>query len=172
MTTTDLAKRFNGQMEKAKWPAHLSSQIDFPLWAASVVGAAKYAEPIEGYISNMLAMQAIMADSIDAVFLANNVKGLQEILPDTPGATTGPHEILDIYVAESSMEKGQSAYVVVEWLDSELGNTGKWTTGATNIQATLIGLLKFGHWPIRCQVKRGDSKDKSGKYLMTMLPPD
>lgn len=172
VTGTDVVKKFSSQLAKAKWPEHLTAQIDFPAWAMSIINGTKYVEPIEDYISRLLALQSMMADTPDAVFLANNVKGLQEILPDTPGATTGPHEITDLYVAQSSMEKGHSSYVIVEWLDLELGTVSKWTTSATNIQASLIGLLKFGQWPIRCQVKRGDSKDKGGRYLMFLMPPD
>jgi len=172
MTSTDLVNKFNGQLSKAKWPEHLTPQIDFAAWAKSLITGDKYKEPIEDYISRMLALQSMMADTPEQVFLANNVKGLQEILPDTPGATTGPHEITDLYVASSSMEQGHSTFVIVEWLDMELGTVAKWTTSATNIQASLIGLMKFGTWPVRCQVKRGDSKDKGGRYLMFLLPPD
>lgn len=172
MPGTDLVKRFNGTLEKAKWPENLATQINFPGWARAIALDEKYAEPIPGYISRMLALQSMMADTPEKVFLANNVKGLQEIIPDAPGATSGPHEIMDLYVAESDIAEGYSCYVIVEWLDLELGQVSKWTTSATNVMATLIGLLKFGQWPIRCQIKRGDSKDKSGKHLLTLLPPD
>jgi len=40
------------------------------------------------------------------------------------------------------------------------------------VQATLLGLLVNGMWPIRCQIKRGESKDKGGRYLLFVLPPD
>lgn len=172
MPGTDLATRLKGQMAKAKWPEHLSTQIDFPAWVAAVVMGADYKEPIPGYISRMLAIEAILAPTPEEVFKATGVKGLQEIIPDVPDATTGPHEILDVYVAESDIETGYSCFIIVEWLDLELGNRTKWTTSATNVMSTMIGLLKFGQWPIRCQIKRGDSKDKSGKHLLLMLPPD
>lgn len=172
MASTEIVKRFNAQIEKAKWPEHLSSQVNFPAWARAVILDEKYVEPIPGYISRMLALQSMMAETIEQVFLANSVRGLQEIIPDVPQATTGPHEIMDLYVAESDIETGYSCYVIVEWLDLQLGDVSKWTTSATNVMATLIGLLKFGQWPIRCQIKRGDSKDKSGKHLLIMLPPD
>lgn len=172
MASTQLVKKFTGQMEKAKWPEHLAQQIDFPAWARAIILDERYKEPIPDYVSKMLALTAIMADTIDEVFAAAGVKGLQEIVPDVAGATTGPREILDVYVAESDIETGYSCYVIIEWLDLELGTKSKVTTSATNIMSTLIGLLKFGQWPIRCQVKRGDSKDKSGKHLLLMLPPD
>lgn len=172
MPSAEIIKKFEGQLAKAKWPEHLTPQIDFPGWVRAVINGDTYTEPIEDYISRMLAIEAMMAPSVEQVFMANNVKGLQEILPNVPGATTGPHEILDLYVTASSFEKGHKCYVIVEWLNLDHGHKSKWTTGATNIQASLIGLLKFGHWPIRCQVKRGDSKDKGDRYLMFLLPPD
>lgn len=172
MASTDLTTRIKGQLAKAAWPEHLSSQINFPEWVSAVALGTDYKEPIPGYISKMLAIEAILAPTPEQVYKASGVKGLQEILADAPGATTGPHEIIDLYVAESDIETGYSCFVIVEWFDLEMGTREKWTTSATNIMSTLIGLLKFGQWPIRCQIKRGDSKDKSGKHLLLMLPPD
>lgn len=172
MASTDLATRVNSQLKSATWPEHLSSQIDFPGWVRAVVLGENYKEPIPGYISRMLAIEAILAPTPEEVYKAAGVKGLQEIVPDTPGATTGPREIIDIYVAESDIETGYSCFIIIEWFDLELGTKSKVTTSATNVMSTMIGLLKFGQWPIRCQVKRGDSKDKSGKHLLLMLPPD
>lgn len=172
MASSEVAKRFNAKLAAAKWPEHLTAQIDFDGWARAIILGDKYKEPIPDYISKMLALESITADTIDEVFRAAGIKGLQEILADTPGATTGPHEIMDIYVAESDIETGYSCYVIVTWVDLENGRVSKWTTSATNVMSVLIGLLKFSQWPIRCQIKRGDSKDKSGKHLLIMLPPD
>lgn len=172
MASTDVATRLKGQLQTAKWPEHLATQIDFPAWASAIIMGTKYKEPIPDYISKMLALETILASTPEEVFKASGVKGLQEIIPDVPDATTGPHEILDVYVAESDIETGYSCFIIVEWFDLELGTKSKWTTSATNVMSTLIGLLKFGNWPIKCQIKRGDSKDKSGKHLLIMLPPD
>lgn len=172
MASTDLAIRLKGQLQAATWPEHLSQQIDFPGWVRAVVLSEDYKEPIPGYISKMLAIEAILAPTPEEVYKASGVKGLQEIIPDVPGATTGPREIIDVYVAESDIETGYSCFIIVEWIDLELGRKSKFTTSATNVMSTMIGLLKFGQWPIRCQIKRGDSKDKSGKHLLIMLPPD
>jgi hypothetical protein len=172
MPGTDIATRLKTQMQKATWPEHLTTKIDFPGWVMAIAMGSDYKEPIPGYISKMLALEAILASTPEEVYKATGVKGLQEIIPDVPDATTGPHEILDLYVAESDIETGYSCFIIVEWLDLEMGGVSKWTTSATNVMSTLIGLLKFNQWPIRCQIKRGDSKDKSGKHLLLMLPPD
>lgn len=172
MPGTDLSK-ITGQITKgAKLPAEFNAIIHFEGWARSVLLKEQYTEPNPDYISTMLAMQAITAETIEEVWQANGVKKLQEILADNPGATTGPKEITDLYVAKSDFETGNPCYVIITWVDMELGTEEKVTTGATNIQATLIGLLKHGVWPMKVQVKRGDSKDKGGRYLMHMMPPD
>lgn len=164
---------FKGELTKGhKLPADFLAIIDFEGWAKAVAFKAPYKEPNPDFISTMLAFNAITATTIEEVFQSAGVKKLQEIIPDTPGATTGPREITDLYVAESDFETGNPSYVIITWTDLELGGEQRVTTGATNIQATLIGLLKLGQWPMRVQVKRGDSKDKGGRYLLFMLPPD
>ena len=156
----------------AKVPEAFNSVIGFEAWARSIVYKEKYIEPNPEYISTMLALQSIMADSIEEAFQQANIKGVQEILPDTPSAETDPFEITDLYVASSDFETGNPCFVIITgaWLTS--GEEFKFTTGATNIQATLIGLLKNGAWPIRAKFKRGISKDKGGRYLLFLMPPD
>lgn len=155
-----------------KLPEIVGKVIDFEGWARSVAFRDDYHEPNPDYISMMLAMQSIMANTIEEAFAQGGVVKLQEILFDRPGETTGPIEIHDVYVAESDFETGNPCYVIMTWTDLASGADLKVTTGATNIQATLIGLLKLGMFTIKCQIKRGDSKDKGGKYLLHLLPPD
>lgn len=172
MPGKDLTK-VKGELTKGHHlPAAFNDVINFEGWARAIVYRDPYKEPNPDFISQMLALQAITADTIEQVWQAAGVKKLQEILANTPGATTGPKEITDLYVAESDFETGNPTYVIITWMDMELGTEERVTTGATNIQATLIGLLKNGMWPMRVQVKRGDSKDKGDRYLMFMLPPD
>lgn len=172
MSGSEVAKARPALTKGSNVPELINKIIAFEDWAQAVVYGTAYKEPDPDHISRMLALKAIMAPTMEEVWQAAGVKKLQEILANTPGATTGPKEILDVYVAESDFETGNPCYVIITWLDLELGTEEKVTTGATNIQASLIGLLKFGQWPIRCQVKRGDSKDKGGRYLMLIQPPD
>lgn len=159
-------------LKQIKAPAEINAIIRMEAWAQAVVNGVPYVEPDPDFISRMLALKAITAGTIEEVFQQANVKQLQKILPDSPGATTGAIEIIDLYVAASDFETGNPSYVIITAMDLALGEELKFTTGATNIQATLIGLLANGMWPIRCQIKRGDSKDKGGRYLMFLLPPD
>jgi len=155
-----------------KVPDALGAMIDVRAWAESILRKAPYVEPNPDYISTMIAFQTISAQSVEEVFANAGVSKLQEMIPNTPGATTGAFEIVDLYVASSDFETGQPCFVIIEGVGLETGETFKATTGATNVQATLLGLLVNGMWPIRCQIKRGESKDKGGRYLLFVLPPD
>lgn len=170
---SDVAVRHEGTLLKqVKAPAAINNIINMEEWAQAVVNRKPYTEPDPEFISRMLAVKAIMAGSIEEVFQQASIKQLQKMLPDSPGATTGTLIITDLYVASSDFETGNPSYVIITAMDEQLGEEVKFTTGATNIQATLIGLLANGAWPIRCQIKRGESKDKGGRYLMFLLPPD
>lgn len=155
-----------------KIPAALTTFINPVGWINSMLYGDTYAEPDPDFISKMLTARAIFAESDEEAFSAMGVKRLQKWVADRPGETTGPLELTDLYVAASDFETGNPTYVLMSAVHLESGEELKISTGATNIQGTLIGLLRLGRWPIRFQVKRGDSKDKGGRYLLHMLPPD
>lgn len=155
-----------------KIPASLTKIINPEGWINAILYGDKYKEPDPEFISRMLAAMSVFAETPEEAFAVNGVRRLQAWLPDTPNASTGPLELTDLYVAESDFETGNPTYVIMSTVNMETGEEVRWTTGATNVQATLIGLLRNGVWPIKFQVKRGDSKDKGGHYLMFMLPPD
>lgn len=158
--------------EGAMLPEGTELFIDFEGWARSVFHGVPYEEPDKEYLSRMLAFKAITAKTVEEAFGSMGISRLQETLPDTPGASTGPLELTELYVASSDFETGNPCYVIVTATRLDTGKEKKFSTGATNVQATLIGLLKLGYNPIRFQVKRGDSKDKGGRYLLHLLPPD
>jgi len=172
MTAKEIVKDQRPVVSFDKLPANFTRIINPAAWVNAILYGDKYKEPDPEFISRMLAAQSIFADTPEAAFASAGVRKLQEWLPDTANASTGPMEITDLYVAASDFETGNSCFVLVTCVMLVDGTEEKWSTGATNIQATLIGLLRNGVWPIRCQVKRGDSKDKGGKYLMFLLPPD
>lgn len=172
MASKDLAKKDAPLTAGAKLPEAFSAVINLEAWARAIVYGEKYTEPNPDFISRMLALLTITGETVDEIFTAHGVFGVQEIVPDVPHGSFGPFEITDIYVAASDYEAGHSCYVIVAGVRLDTGEEFKATTGATNIQATLIGLLKLGHWPIHAQFKRGDSKDKGGHFLLFLLPPD
>lgn len=172
MPGTEVAKRTQQQIAALKFPPALGEFINGHAWANAILTGAKYTEPDPEFISRKLALDAIMAGSVEEVFQNAGILKVQEMVPDSPGASSPPFEVTDLYVAESDYETGNPTYVIIEgtWLNS--GNTFKCHTGATNIQATLIGLLANNAWPIRAKFKRGESKDRGGRYLLFLMPPD
>lgn len=153
-------------------PELLSAIIDTEGWVNAVLRKTPYIEPNPDFVSTMIAFQTITSQSVEEVFRNQGVKKVQEMIPNVPGATTGPIEITDLYVASSDFETGNPSYVIISAVSLDTGEEWKATTGATNVQATILGLLLNGMWPIKCQIKRGDSKDKGDRYLLFVLPPD
>lgn len=172
MTQGQVAKPDRKPVKFDRLPERFFAIINPEAWVNAILYGEKYKEPDPDFISRMLAAQSIFAETPEDAFASAGVKRLQKWVPNAPDATTGPLEITDLYVAESDFETGNPSYVIVSYIHLEDGEEGKFTTGATNVQATLIGLLRNGVWPIRCQIKRGDSKDKGDRYLLFMLPPD
>lgn len=171
--TDELATRMSGKLIKVnKAPEGVARVLDMEGWAQSIVNRKPYVEPDPEFLSRMLAWQTITAESAEEVFRSQGIKGLQEMIPDTPGAGTGPIEITDLYVASSDFETGNPCYVIITATDLELTEEWKGTTGATNVQATLLALLANGVWPIRCQIIRGEQKDRGGRYLLLVVKPD
>lgn len=169
----DIARRTSGQLARADtWPEALTKVINAEKWARAIAFGEKYVEPIPEFLSRMLAIETMTAASMEEVFASAGVTGLQEWVLDRPGETSGPILIDSLYVAESAYEDGNPAYVIFEGAYLENGQSFKVSTGSTSIQAAFIGMLNNGHWPIRCQIKRGENQDKGGKYMLFMFPPD
>lgn len=156
----------------AKLPEAFSAIINLEGWAQSIVYGVPYKDPNPDYISMMLAMLTITADNEMDVWQQDGILGVQKLVPDSPGAKSEPFEITDLYVTASDYETGAPCFCIISARYLGSGDDVKCTTGALNIQATLIGLLKLGTWPIRAKFLRGESKDKGGKYLLFLMPPD
>jgi hypothetical protein len=174
MGNNQVAKRDRtlSTFDTSKVPDAIGAIIHVEGWAHAIVSGTPYREPNPDFISQMLAYQTITATSQEEVFEQANIRGLQKIIPNVPEATMGNIEITDLYVAESDYETGNPCFVIVSYISLDTGEEGKFTTGATNVQATILGLLVNGLWPIRCKIKRGESKDKGGRYLLFVLPAD
>lgn len=171
--TTDVVRPTGNQLiVNSKAPEALARIVNLEGWARAIVYGEKYTEVDPDFISRKLALEIITSGSVEEAFEQSGIKGVQSIVPNKPGGTTGPIEITDLYVTESDFEQGNSCFLILDTVSLETGEQQKMTTGATNIQATMIAVLNNGMWPIRCQFKRGDQKDRGGKYLLFMLPPD
>jgi len=153
-------------------PEALGAIVNVESWASAILRKTPYVEPNPDFISTMIAWQTISSQSVEEAFAQARIHKIQEMLANAPGATTGPIEITDLYVATSDFETGNPSFVIITATVLDTGEEWKATTGATNVQATIMALMLNGMWPIRCQIKRGDTKDKGGRYLLFVLPPD
>lgn len=159
-------------LDLSKVPDALGAVINVQGWAESIIIGTPYVEPNPDFISQMLSFTTITAETIEDAFAAARVGQLQRMIANVPEATIGNIEITDLYVATSDFETGNPSYVIVTYVSLDDGTTGKFTTGATNVQATILALLRLGMWPIRCKIKRGETKDKGDRYLLFVLPAD
>ncbi|HVB66180.1 MAG TPA: hypothetical protein VND01_00625, partial [Candidatus Acidoferrales bacterium] len=112
------------------------------------------------------------AASLDEVFEQNQIRRLQQSVPNVPDAGTGPIAINDVYVTASDFGEGAPCYVILGTTHLETGEVAKYTTGAQQLQAQILAALSFGRWPIHCNIKRIDRKDRGGRYLFWMYPPE
>lgn len=165
-------EKYVGQLDFSKVPKALGAIIDVKAWASSVIVGTPYTEPNPNFVSQMLAYQTITADTIEEAFASQGVNQLQKMIANVPEATIGNIEMTDLYVAESDFETGNPSYVIITYVSLDDGATGKFTTGATNVQSTILALLRLGVWPIKCKIKRGETKDRGGRHLLFVLPAD
>jgi len=159
-------------MEHAPLPPELESKFSLSAWAESLVNGVPYVEPDPSYLSRLLIMQTLTAASLDEVFEQNQIRRLQQSIPNVPDAGTGPIAINDVYVTASDFGEGAPCYVILGTTHLETGEVAKYTTGAQQLQAQILAALSFGSWPIHCNIKRIDRKDRGGRYLFWMYPPE
>jgi hypothetical protein len=156
----------------APLPAQLDGLIVLQEWHDSLMYRDPYSEPDPEYLSRMLLSQTLTAESADAVMAQSGIRKLQEAIPNVPGAGTGPVAITDLYVTGSDFGEGAPCYMILTAIDLETEFETKYSTGAQMLQAQVLRLLALGNWPIRCNIKRLDRKDKGGRFLFWMFPPD
>jgi hypothetical protein len=152
-------------------PDQLKGKIELKPWAMSLFTGVEYKEPDPEYLSRLLMLDTLLASTPDEVFERAGIGKLQEVIPDTPGAGTGAVAIEDLYVAASDFEEGAPCYVILTCRSIDTGEYRKYTTGSSGLQAQLLRLVSFGMWPIRCNIKRINTKDKGGHYLFWIAPP-
>ena len=153
-------------------PDDLYGKLDLSVWAESLVNRRPYTEPDPEYLSRMLLTQTLMASDVDAVFAQAGIRKLQEAIPNVPNGGTGPISIYDLYVTGSDFGEGAPCYMILSVRDLETGVESKYTTGASQLQAQILKLISLGNWPIECQIKRTERKDRGGRFLFWLFPPD
>ena len=153
-------------------PEPLQGLLDLTGWANALVSRTPYKEPDPDYLSRTLLIATLAAETPDQVFEQAGIRKLQEAIPNVPGGTTGPVELHDLYVTGSDFGEGAPVYMVMSLRDLETGFETKYTTGATQLQAQILRLISFGVWPIRCKISRTERKDRGGRFLFWLYPPD
>lgn len=152
--------------------AEVRAQVDFSAWGNALVNGTPYDEPIPDYLARTLLLNVLTAATPEQVMTAGGIGKLQQMVPNVPGASTGNLEITDIYVTGSDFGEGMPCYVIVSYVHLEDGTAGKFTTGASYLQAQLLALLNLNQWPIRGKIERIDRKDRGSRYLFQMFPID
>lgn len=170
MASTALEKKAQAAVARVTFPPEVEKYVPAERWIRAILLGEKYVEPDPDFLSRMLAAEVIFAGSVEEVFKQGLVVGLQKLAPDTAGWESEPFELESLYVMESDYETGNPCYAVMRgvWLTS--GEDFVTTTGATAIQAQLIGLVANGQWPVRAKFCRGEMTDKSGKHMLFLAP--
>lgn len=156
----------------APLPDELSGLVDIKGWINSMLKGVEYTEPNPDYMAQRMMMLTLLSETPEELLTPNSITGLQDLVPNAPGACTGPIQITEIYVAASDQKDGNKTFVVLSYINFETGAEVTTTTGATQVQLQLLGLLAMGVWPIQVNIKRTERQDKGGRYLFWVNPVD
>lgn len=156
----------------ATLPVHLTTSVDITSWASALINGTDYVEPDPDHLSRMMLRQILMSETVEDVYADSGVRKLQEAIPNIPGGTTGPIMVTDLYVARSDQNDGFSCYIIFTAIDIETNHESKYSTGAGGVQTQMLRLISLGEWPLRCQIKRTDRKDRGGRFLFRVYPVD
>lgn len=159
----------SGQLEL---PKQLTDVIDMQGWARSLITRDDYHEPNPDYLSQLLLFQTLTAETQDDVFAQAGIRSLQKSIPNVPGGSTGAVEIYDLYVTDSDFGEGAKCYMILDTRDMDTGFEVKYTTGAQQLQAQILASICLGTWPLKCRITRTDRKDKGGRFMFWLFPPD
>lgn len=159
-------------IDVSKIPYQLQEHISFQGWANSLVNGESYTEPDPEYLSRTLMLATLTATTPEEVMQQAGIKKLQEAIPNVPGAGLGNCEIDELYVTDSDYGEGMPTYIIFRATDQDTGFSSRYTTGASQLQAQMLTLVRLGQYPIRGSIRRTDRKDKGGRYLFWLFPPD
>jgi|SRR6267378_3678793 len=156
----------------APLPAELSGQFKLVDWYDSLVNKTPYVEPNPDFMSQRMLMLTLLSATPEQVMTPDKLIGLQELIPNAPGMSSGPVEFASIYVATSDQADGNKTYILFDLVNLDTNEVRTTTTGATMLQAQILTLLALGTWPIRGQIKRTERTDRGGRYLFQLFPLD
>jgi hypothetical protein len=153
-------------------PETLEGKIDPKAWLACVVAGVPYVEPDPELIAREMLLNVLLTEDLATALTGAEMDGMQNVVEDFAGATTGPIRITDFYVLSSNLEGRDGCYVILEWVSMETGQVTRCSTGAGTIQMSLIRYLASDIWPIECQIVRDKATDQGGRHLLKIWPVD
>jgi hypothetical protein len=153
-------------------PETLDGKIDPYGWLACLVAGQPYVEPDPDLIAREMLLNVLLTEDLTTALTGADMDGMQDIVENYAGATTGPIRITDFYVLSSNLEDKDGVYVILEWVSLETGKVTRCSTGAGTIQVSLVRYLLAGVWPIECQIVRDKATDQGGRHLLKIWPVD
>lgn len=156
----------------APLPASLDGQLELRDWYYSLARGDAYKDKDPNAVMRKILLQTANATRPEDLFERSKAVGLQQLVPNEPGRGTGPINIDELHVSESQMKGGVPCFCVLGITSRRTGEHIITSTGAQEVQMQLCGFLAFGIWPIECQIKRIDVKDKGGRYMFRLFPLD
>lgn len=159
-----------GQMSPL--PPALAETIDLRGWLKSLLTGADYSEPDPGYLSREMSLNVLLGEGTGLTSEPDELPHLQDIVDDFPGATTGPIRITDLYIVPSSLDEGSKTYMILTWVSLEDNIVTRCSGGSMPVQTRIAKQLMVGNWPIDCQIVRDKTKDKGGRFLLTVWAVD
>lgn len=154
----------------APLPPALEGLFELRAWFESLARKVEYKPLNPDYMAERMLALTLMSGSVEELLSPKNLTGLQDLIPNTPGATSGPIRITEIYVDKSDQEDGNRCYILFSYISLETGMETTTTTGATQVQAVFLTWLALGQWPIECRITRGDRTDRGGRYMFLIQP--
>lgn len=153
-------------------PEALEGKVDLRAWLASLVAGVKYEMPDEGFLAREMLLNILVEEDLNRALVGSDMDGMQDIVEDYAGATTGPIRITDLTVVPSSLEDKDGTYLILEWLNMTDGTMTRCSTGAQSVQGGFARYLIAGIWPIECQIVRDKATDQGGRHLLKVWPVD
>lgn len=153
-------------------PETLDGKIDVKGWLNTLVAGVPYVEPDPELIAREMLLNVLLTEDLNTALTGADMDGMQDVVEDYAGATTGPIRITDFYVLSSNLEDRDGVYVILEWISLETGKVTRCSTGAGTIQVSLIRYLAADIWPIECQIVRDKATDQGGRHLLKIWPVD
>lgn len=156
----------------AELPPELKGLFDVKAWLTALLTKTPYTEPNPDFMQTRMALMTLQSETVEELLADKDLEGLQKVIPDAPGMSTGPIMLTSLYVAKSDQQEGNPCYMLFSYVTKATGIETTTTTGATQLQIQWASMLAMGIWPIEGVIKRTDRKDRGGRYLLKFYPED